>query len=92
VLEVGLTAMPGPRCHSEKGIAMTSPSGTIVITTAADLESALGLDFTTACSELDEARFQHSCKDTPGNRATVTEAPARIDAVLDMYLDAVGRR
>ncbi|MCW2677754.1 MAG: hypothetical protein JWR70_2794 [Modestobacter sp.] len=62
-----------------------------MITTVDNLESALGLDFSTACSELAEARFQQSCKDTPDNRAVVAEACARIDAVLDMYLDAVGR-
>ncbi|MCU1603899.1 MAG: hypothetical protein JWP46_364 [Modestobacter sp.] len=63
-----------------------------MIITVDNLESVLGLDFTTGCSELAKARFQHSCKDTPGNRAAVVEARARIDAVLDMYLDAVGRR
>src|SRR3954464_11345523 len=49
------------------------------------------MDFTTACGELAEARFQQSCKDTPSHRAAVAEARARIDAVLDMYLDTVGR-
>jgi hypothetical protein len=62
-----------------------------MITTVDNLESVLGLDFTTSCSELAKARFQHSCKDTPGHRAAVAEARARIDAVLDMYLDVVGR-
>jgi hypothetical protein len=63
-----------------------------MIATLENLETALGLDFTTGCSELAEARFQLSRKDTPGHRAAVAEAHARIDAVLDMYLDAVGRR
>jgi hypothetical protein len=63
-----------------------------MITTVDDLESVLGLDFTMGCNELTEARFQQSCKDTPRHRAAVAEAHARIDAVLDMYLDAVGRR
>jgi hypothetical protein len=63
-----------------------------VITTAVDnLETVLGMDFTTACGELAEARFQQSCKDTPSHRVAVTEARARVDAVLDMYLDTVGR-
>ena len=59
-----------------------------MITTLDNLESVLDLDFATACSELADARFQQTCKDTPGNRATVAEARARIDAVLDMYLAA----
>jgi hypothetical protein len=63
-----------------------------MIITVDNLESALGLDFTMGCSELAEARFQQSCKDTPGHRAAVAEAQARIDAVLDMYLDAAERR
>jgi hypothetical protein len=59
-----------------------------MITTVDNLESVLGLDFAVACSELADARFQQACKDTPGHRATVAEARARIDALLDMYLAA----
>jgi hypothetical protein len=59
-----------------------------VITTVESLEDVIGLDFSTACSELDHARIQQSTKDTPTNRAAVAEARARIDAVLDMYLAA----
>jgi hypothetical protein len=59
-----------------------------MITILDNLESVLDLDFATACSELADARFQQTCKDTPGNRAAVAEARARIDAVLDMYLAA----
>jgi hypothetical protein len=63
--------------------------GAIVITTTVDsLEDVIGLDFSTACSELAEARFQQTCKDSPSNRAAVAAARARIDAVLDMYLAA----
>jgi hypothetical protein len=63
-----------------------------MITTVDDLDGALGLDFTLGCTELAQAQFQQSCKDTPDHRAAVVEARARIDAVLDMYLDAVVRR
>jgi hypothetical protein len=63
-----------------------------MIATVDSLEGALGVDFTLACSELAEARCQQGAKDTPGNRTAVTEAHARIDAVLDMYLDAIGFR
>jgi hypothetical protein len=59
-----------------------------VITTVDSLEDVLGLDFSIACSELADARLQQTCKDTPGNRAAVVAARARIDAVLDMYLAA----
>jgi hypothetical protein len=59
-----------------------------VISTVENLEDVIGLDFSTACSELDYARIQQSTKDTPTNRAAVAEARARIDAVLDMYLAA----
>jgi hypothetical protein len=62
-----------------------------MITTVDSLESTLNLDFTIVCSELASARFEQSCKDTPGNRAAIAEAHARIDAVLDMYLDTAGR-
>jgi hypothetical protein len=63
-----------------------------MITTLDSLEDVLGLDFSMACSELADARLEQSCKDTPGNRAAVAAARARIDAILDMYLEAVGRR
>jgi hypothetical protein len=59
-----------------------------VITTVDSLQDVLGLDFSTAHSELTEARLQLGCKDTPGNRLAVLEAGARMDAVLDMYLAA----
>jgi hypothetical protein len=56
--------------------------------TVDSLHEVLVLDFCTAHSELAETRLQQRCKDTPGNRAAVAEARARIDAVLDMYLAA----
>jgi hypothetical protein len=59
-----------------------------VITTVDSLPDVLGLDFSTAHSELMEARLQQACKDTPSTRLAVSEARARVDAVLDMYLAA----
>ena len=63
-----------------------------MITTVYTLESALGQAFATTCGELSEARLQRDHKDTPANRAAVADARARIDAVLDMYLEAGGIR
>ena len=65
-----------------------APAGAIVITTADSLQDVLGLDFSTAHSELAEARSRRAGKDTPDNRLAVAEARARIDAVLDMYVAA----
>jgi hypothetical protein len=59
-----------------------------MITAVDNLKSVLDLDFAMACSELADARLEQSCKDTPGNRAAVAEARARIDALLDMHLEA----
>jgi hypothetical protein len=59
-----------------------------VITTVESLEDVLGLDFCMACSELADARLEQRCKDTPGKRAAVAAARARIDALLDMYVAA----
>jgi len=64
----------------------------VMITTVYTLESALGVAFATTCGELAEARLQRHHKDSPANRAAVAEARARIDAVLDMYLEAGGIR
>lgn len=57
-----------------------------MITTVESLEDVLTLDFSMACNELAEVRLQQTGKDTPGNRAAVADARARIDALLDMYL------
>ena len=59
-----------------------------MITTVESLQDVLGLDFSIAQGELVEARLQQACKDSPGNRLAVSEARARVDAVLDMYLAA----
>jgi hypothetical protein len=64
----------------------------VIATTVDSLEDVLALDFLQACSELAEARLEQMCKDTPANRAAVTGARTRIDAVLDMYLSAGRRR
>lgn len=63
-----------------------------MITTVDDLESVLGLDFATACRELDEARSRQRTKDSPGHRAAVSAARDRVDGVLDLYLATGGGR
>jgi hypothetical protein len=63
-----------------------------VITTADDLPGVLGLDFSSARFALREARVRQALKDTPDHRAAVAEAWARIDALLDMYVEAGGPR
>jgi hypothetical protein len=61
-----------------------------MITAVDDLPSVLGVDFTLARVALLEARLRQALKDTPSNREAVDEARARIDALLDMYMDAGG--
>ncbi len=59
-----------------------------MITTIDGPASALDVDFSIARSDLADARFRQRLKDTPGNRAAVAAARARMDDVLDMHLAA----
>jgi hypothetical protein len=61
-----------------------------MITTVENLHSVLGMDLTLARVALLEARLRQALKDSPSNREAVAEARARIDALLDMYVDAGG--
>ena len=56
--------------------------------TLAGLRSALEDDFARVSSEWADARSRQQHKDTPASRAAVAECSARIDAVLDRWLDA----
>ncbi|MGK5169035.1 hypothetical protein [Geodermatophilus sp. CPCC 205761] len=56
--------------------------------TPSGLRDELEVDFAQAACELAEARALQAEKDTPDHRAAVAECSARLDAVLDMYLDA----
>ena len=56
--------------------------------TTTGLRTVLEDDFAVACSEWSAARSRRQRKDSPDHRAAVAEAGARIDAVLDLYLDA----
>ncbi len=59
-----------------------------VTATTVGLRSVLESDFALASYEWSEARSQQRRKDTPAHRAAVAERTDRVDAVLDMYLDA----
>jgi hypothetical protein len=49
---------------------------------------AIEIDVSISCCELGEARARLRRKDSPGNRAAVAECWARIDALLDLLLEA----
>lgn len=48
----------------------------------------LRLDFFRACTDLADARRRQQAKDTPAHRNAVLDSRARVDAVLDLYLEA----
>jgi hypothetical protein len=56
--------------------------------TTTGLRTVLEDDFAAACTEWSAARSRRRQKDSPAHRAAVAEAGARIDAVLDLYLEA----
>jgi hypothetical protein len=62
---------------------MTAPA-----TTTECLCGAIEVDVTAVRSELSEARARLRQKDSPGNRASVAECWARIDALLDLLVEA----
>jgi hypothetical protein len=66
---------------------MTAPA-----TTTGCLCGAIEIDVTAVRSELGEARARLREKDSPGNRASVAECWARIDALLDLLLAARAAR
>jgi hypothetical protein len=55
--------------------------------TVDDLRDVLGADFTQMCAELAEARSRQNQKDTASNRVCMTTCQARIDTLLDLYLE-----
>jgi hypothetical protein len=58
------------------------------MTTVSDpLVDQLGVDFTQACSELARARLRQREKDSRANRIAVAECHARVDGVLDLFLE-----
>ena len=68
---------------------MTTLTATATATASATgLRTVLEDDFAAACTEWSAARSRRQQKDSPAHRAAVAEWTDRIDAVLDMYLDA----
>ena len=61
---------------------------TAVITPSANRRSELDLRLVQARARLADARCEQLKKDTPGHRNAVAECVSRIDALLDMYLEA----
>ena len=58
------------------------------MTTVCDnLTNQLALEFAWACTKLAEAQLRQAEKDSTAYRAAVAAGRARIDDVLDMYLE-----
>ena len=55
------------------------------------LPAGLRVDFDLARLELAEARASRAANDTPAARAWVEQCRARLDRILDMWLEAAGR-
>lgn len=51
------------------------------------LADQLGADFASACAELARARLRRRDRDSREHRAAVEECSARVDVVLDLYLE-----
>ena len=51
------------------------------------LVEQLGADFASACAELTRARLHRRDRDSREHRAAVEEWSARVDVVLDLYLE-----
>ena len=53
-----------------------------------DVVDQFQVDFSEACAELARLRNRRMSKDSTGNRAAVDECYDRIDALLDLFLQA----
>jgi hypothetical protein len=51
------------------------------------LVDQISIDFSQACGELARARLRQREKDNTANRAAAVDCRARIDVVLDLFLD-----
>jgi hypothetical protein len=81
-----------PHTSAGRAAGSTPPGEEMTPTSAATdcLCSALELDFAETCNQLAEARHRRSQKDSTSNRNSIDECRARIDTVLDLYLEAEG--
>lgn len=65
-------------------MTVTVPTTTPVVHTTPEVLSS---EFQSAREELHRAKTARQAKDTPANREAVQNAHARLDAILDFYLD-----
>jgi hypothetical protein len=63
-----------------------------MIAVGTSLHAALRNDFLLACVDLTEALARYADEETGACRDAVIEARARVDAVLDMHLEASAHR
>ena len=75
-----MTFRTGPAERGDDGVVMTLPCDS--------LTEQLALEFTLACTELADARDRRTRKDSTAHRAAVAECEARVDRILDMFLEA----
>jgi hypothetical protein len=78
-------AGPGPGRTALHPVPTSPP---VVPCTLAD---QLGDDFVSACAELARARLRRRHRDSRENRAAVEGCAARVDVVLDLFLETCGR-
>lgn len=75
-------AGPGP------GASVLSQVQTSPPVVPGSLVDQLGADFAHTCAELTRARLRRRDRDSREHRAAVEECTARVDVVLDLYLEA----
>ena len=75
-------AGPGPRASVLHPVQTSPP------VVPGSLVDQLGADFAHTCAELTRARLRRRDRDSSEHRAAVEECTARVDVVLDLYLEA----
>ena len=69
------------------GASLYPPVQTSPPVVLGSLADQLGADFASACAELARARLRRRDRDSREHRAAVEECSARVDVVLDLYLE-----
>ena len=72
----------------DQGASVLHPVQTSPPVVPGSLVDQLGADFAHACTELTRARLRRSDRDSREHRTAVEECTARVDVVLDLYLEA----